>query len=209
MGKWLVALAAVMVASWGASAMATEEPAFRLVEKSGGFELREYPPYCVAETLVEGSSFESAGNEAFRRLVRYIGGDNRARGKIAMTTPVTQEKGEKIAMTAPVAQEAEGNAFRVAFVMPAAYTLETLPQPNDPRIELRVVPARLVAAWRYSGRWTEARFRDNEQRLRAEMARRGLTAAGAPIIARYDPPFVPWPFRRNEVLVPVRRAPAR
>jgi hypothetical protein len=201
------ALAVLVPIAASPPAMATEEPAYTLVEQDGPFELRQYAPYCVAETVVS-ADFESAGNEAFGRLVRYIGGNNRARGKIAMTAPVTQERGQKIAMTAPVAQEAAGDAFRVAFVMPAGSTLETLPEPADPRIELKQVPGRLIAAWRYSGRWTEDRFRDNERRLREELVRRGLAAAGEPIIARYNAPFVPWPLRRNEVMIPVRRSTA-
>jgi len=42
-------------------------------------------------------------------------------------------------------------AFRVTFAMPAGYTLETLPEPEDPRVKLEVVPAHDVAAIRFSG----------------------------------------------------------
>jgi hypothetical protein len=55
----------------------------------------------------------------------------------------------------------------------------------------------------YSGRSSEAAHRKNEEALRAELARRNLTAAGDPITAQYDAPFIPGPFRRNEVLIPV------
>ena len=39
----------------------------------------------------------------------------------------------------------------------------------------------------------------------AELATRKLAVAGEPITAQYDAPFVPGPFRRNEVLIPVAR----
>jgi hypothetical protein len=185
-------------------AMALEEPAYKVIEQDGAFELRDYAAYFVAETRVE-AIFTEAGNEAFRRLFSYISGDNAAQEKIAMTAPVTQEKGEKIAMTVPVTQVAEGDSYRVAFVVPSKYTAATVPVPTDPRVDIRAVPAARVAAWRYSGRWTQERYDGMEQQLRAAMAARGLTAAGPPVLARYNPPFMPWFMRRNEVLIPVTR----
>jgi hypothetical protein len=189
--------------------MAIEEPPYRVLEHDGAFELREYSPELVAETRVQ-SDFDGAGNEGFRRLLRYISGNNRSGGKIAMTAPVLQtpasEAGQKIAMTAPVTQAADGPDYRVAFVMPAGFTRATLPVPLDPAIEIREIPARLLAVWRYSGRWTESRYREMEQALRSALASRGLRATGTPVFARYDAPFIPWPLRRNEVLIPVDKA---
>jgi hypothetical protein len=201
---WLATAAALLASS---SAMAIEEPSFRVLEQDGAFELREYAPYVVAETRVK-SDFESAGNAAFQRLFRYISGQNVAQEKIAMTAPVTQSRsetrGEKIAMTAPVTQVAAGDGYRVAFTLPSSYTRETAPTPLDKTIEIRAVPAQLVASWRYSGRWTESKYRESEARLREQMAKRDLEASGEPTLARYNPPFTPWFMRRNEVLVPVK-----
>jgi hypothetical protein len=197
-------------------AMAIEEPPFRVVERDGAYELREYAPYLLAETRVE-APFLDAGNIAFGRLFRYISGNNLGQQKIAMTAPVTQApaadargggRGEKIAMTAPVNQVADGDAFLVGFVVPAKYTRETVPQPLDPAVKIRQVPAQLTASWRYAGRWTEANFQSALGELRAALEARGLAIAGEPVIARYNPPFMPTFLRRNEVLVPVRRAGA-
>ena len=182
-------------------AMAIEEPRYQVIEQDGAFELRDYAAYLVAETRVE-ASFTEAGSEAFRRLFRYISGDNAAQQKIAMTAPVTQGKGEKIAMTAPVTQVADADGYRVAFVVPSRYSASTVPKPLDPRIEIRAVPARRVAVWRYSGRWTQERYDQMERQLREAIAARGLSVDGPPVLARYDPPFMPWFMRRNEVLIP-------
>jgi hypothetical protein len=205
------AFAAVVAVLASSTAMAIEEPTFRVLTQDGAFELREYSAYVVAETRVE-ASFTSAGNIAFQRLFRYISGNNVSQQKIAMTAPVTQsrgEKGEKIAMTAPVSQVADGAAYRVAFTLPTQYTLKTAPKPLDPTIEIREVPARLIACWRYSGRWTDANYRENEQQLRAAIKARGLVARGDAILARYNPPFTPWFLRRNEVLIPVAQPTRR
>jgi len=207
--RWLATAAALLATS---TAMAIEEPRFRVLEQDGSFELREYAPYLVAETRVE-ADFERAGNIAFQRLFRYISGNNTTQQKIAMTAPVTQsrseDKGEKIAMTAPVAQQADGTGYRVAFIVPAKYTLDTVPQPSDPAVRIRAVQAKLTASWRYSGRWTTANYQEHEAELRRAIEARGLKATGEPILARYNPPFVPSFLRRNEVLIPVERKTGR
>jgi hypothetical protein len=200
--------AAVLAALAPATTMATEETPFRTLEQDGSFELREYSAHVVAETRVE-SDFSTAGNIAFQRLFRYISGNNTTQRKVAMTAPVTQSRGEKIAMTAPVSRVADGTAYRIAFTLPASYTGSTAPKPLDPTVQIRAVPAQLIACWRYSGLWSEDNYRDNKARLRESIKARGLVIRGEPILARYNPPFTPWFMRRNEVLIAVSAATAR
>jgi hypothetical protein len=199
-------VAAVIIVSGVFPAMAIEEAAYTVVKSAGSFELRDYAPHIIAETVVEGS-LEDAGSTAFRRLFRYISGDNRSRGKIAMTAPVSQEsKGEKIAMTAPVGQQAVGGKWSVSFTMPSSYTLETLPLPDDASVTIRQVPARRMAVVRYSGTWSEKNYLRYRGELEAWMRENRLTAAGEPVWARYNPPFTLWFLRRNEILIPVTPA---
>lgn len=185
--------------------MAIEEAKYAVLEQDGDFELRQYEPHIVVETYVEGD-FSKVGNVAFRRLYGYISGNNRKKTEIAMTAPVTQEADlEKIAMTAPVGQEQAGGRWRITFVMPAGHTMETLPEPLDPEVALREEPGRLMAAIRYSGTWSKTRYMEREVKLREWIETRGLEEVGEPIFARYNPPFIPWFLRRNEVLLQVRR----
>jgi len=185
-------------------ARAVEQARYEVERADGAFELRRYPPRVVAEVRLEGS-FEDVGNDAFRLLAAYIGGANRATQSVAMTAPVTQEgPSEKISMTAPVTQESDGARYRICFVMPARYALADLPEPTDPRVVLREEPARAMAAVRYRGFWTESRYREHLEKLRAWLAAEGLVESGAPPVwARYDPPFMLWFLRRNEVLIEV------
>lgn len=183
--------------------MAVEEAKYTLVEKDGDFEIRDYAPQIVAETLVEGEP-EDAGSQAFRRLFRYITGNNRTESKIAMTAPVSQEPaGQEIAMTAPVGQQAVGDSWAVSFMMPASYDLASLPEPLDPSVYLRELPARRMAVVRYSGSWSRQSYREQLARLGEWLARRKLQPAGEPVWARYDAPFKPWFLRRNEILYPL------
>ena len=183
--------------------MAIEEAAYKVLKIADKFEIREYAPHILAETIVDGD-LEEAGNKAFRRLFNYISGANRSRSKVAMTAPVSQEKaGEKISMTAPVVQQPARDKWAVSFTMPASYTLETLPTPDDSTITLRLVPARRMAAVRYSGFWSEKNYLQNRSGLEAWIREQGLTAAGDPVWARYNPPFTLWFLRRNEILIPL------
>jgi hypothetical protein len=184
--------------------MAVENADYQVAAVHGDLEIRLYAPQILAETTVD-SDFDGAGNQAFQRLFNYISGANRAQSKIAMTAPVSQEAApQKIAMTAPVVQEAAGGTWRVSFLVPSSFTWDTVPEPVDPRVRLRKVPERTIAALRFSGTWGEQRFRDHESKLRTLLAKQGLKADGEPIFARYNPPFTPWFMRRNEVLIPIR-----
>jgi len=205
-------LAAAGLITGATTAMAIEEAPYTVVEQAGPFELRDYAPHILAETVVDGT-LEAAGNRAFSRLFRYISGANRSRGKVAMTAPVSQERRpEKIAMTAPVAQQRVRDQWAVSFMMPAGYTLATLPVPDDPLVTLRLVPARRMAAVRYSGFWSEKNYLRHKTALEGWLREKKLVAAGDPVWARYNPPFTPWFWRRNEILIPVadfvpRKAP--
>jgi SOUL heme-binding protein len=199
----LRALPAVLLLLAGEAAMAIEEPRYTVTQSYGDIELRDYSPYLVAETVVEGD-FDAAGNEGFRRLFRYIAGDNRASAEISMTAPVAQQPvREKIAMTVPVAQVPEATGHRVSFVVPSKYSIATAPKPLDPRVQVREIAAQRVAVVRFSGFWTDRRYREEKARLLAFLAERGLAAGGEPQVARYNAPYVPPFLRRNEILIPL------
>jgi hypothetical protein len=195
---------AVMVTIIGAiDTMAIEEAKYKVLEKDNRFEIRDYAPHILAETIAEGD-LEEAGNKAFNRLFRYISGDNRSRKQVAMTAPLSkQPMGEKIKMTAPVGQRRVQDKWAVSFMMPASYTIETLPEPEDRNITLRQVPARRMASVRYSGFWSEKRYLKYKSELLSWIQERGHTKVGNPIWARYNPPFTPWFLRRNEILIPI------
>ena len=181
--------------------MAVEEAEYNVSVKQDRFEVRRYTPSIVAEVIVNGD-FENASNTAFRKLFNYISGDNIPRDKIAMTAPVSQKpEPEKIAMTSPVGQRASGQGWAVSFMMPATYTMETIPEPVDPSVVLREVPAYSAAVIRYSGRWSEKSYLKHLALLSEWIEKSGLMASGEPVWARYNAPFTPWFMRRNEILI--------
>ena len=162
-------------------AQAIEEPAYAVVKSYDAFEVRQYNPYLVAETVVPGPA-EEAGNQGFKILADYIFGNNRGEKKIAMTAPVSQTPVPvKLAMTAPVSQAPVPGGFVVQFT------------------KLREVPATSVAVLRYAGGWSQATYEENLEKLRQSVGKAGLATVGEPILSRYNSPFSLPFMRRNEI----------
>jgi hypothetical protein len=187
----------------GTDAMAVEEPAFRTIARDGDFDIRDYPALVVAEVSVSGDQQEAA-SRGFRLLASYIFGANKRRQGIAMTAPVAQApSSETIAMTAPVAQSRSGGEWTVRFTMPSAYSLQTLPAPNDPRVRLRVTAPARFAVLKFSGLAGADAVAAKTAALEGFVRSRRLRIVGPVWLAQYDPPWTLWFMRRNEVMVPV------
>jgi hypothetical protein len=186
---------------------AVQEPDYEVVRKLGDIEVRRYAAYTVAEVLVTGSVDEAA-NSAFPILAGYIFGKNKGDRTLAMTTPVTQTVAPiQFAMTAPVTQVATPGGFVVQFVLPKGVTVESAPEPTDPRVQLREVPARTIAAIRYSGFWTASNYGQHLATLTAALKAVALRWSGEPAFSRYNAPWTPWFLRRNEIWLPVLMSP--
>lgn len=185
----------------------SEEPAFTVITSEKAFELRDYGPMIVAEVTHTGDR-RRASSRSFRRLAAYIFGQDRPEGgeKIAMTSPVIQDRvdqNQKIAMTSPVMQEETAtDSWRMRFVMPAKFTMDTLPAAPDD-ITITKVPARRLATVKFNGYGSARDLSQMEEFLSEWIAKEGLTPKGDFEYAFYDAPMVPGPMRRNEVMIEV------
>jgi hypothetical protein len=202
------ALVSLVITTSPASAITADEPSHMVVSEDGAIQIRDYDPMILAEVDVRGN-LSGAGNSGFRPLANYIFGGNQARdggnAEIAMTTPVTQTRSQEIAMTTPVTQsQSEPGQWRVAFVMPPEWTIESLPIPEDANVTLREQPARRMAVIRFSGGARDSRFAEKENELRIYLNEQNLEIVGEAVFARYDPPWIPTPFRRNEVMLEIK-----
>ena len=91
----------------------------------------------------------------------------------------------------------------VRFTMPSAYSLETLPEPDNPKVQLRAVaPARFAVA-RFSGLADKKSVDAKTAELEGFVTAHGLHAIGPASLAQYNPPWNLWFMRRNEVMIPV------
>jgi hypothetical protein len=171
--------------------------------KENQIETREYRGYIQAEVKVRESNYKSAIEAGFDILAGYIFGNNISQQKVDMTTPVKVNRSEKIAMTTPVTVKGD-DEFTVAFIMPSAFTLETLPVPRDESIRFVAVPAHRMASIRFSGYFNQGNIENNKKRLREWMVENDLEGEGDFIIAGYNPPWIPWFLARNEVMIKIK-----
>ena len=73
-----ISITVVFIITGVMDSMALEEAKYKVVEKDNRFEIRDYAPHVLAETIVEGN-LEEAGKKAFIRLFRYISGEIQSR----------------------------------------------------------------------------------------------------------------------------------
>jgi hypothetical protein len=219
---WLIPIVAIGLAFllwqlWLTLLIGVREPAYKVVAKKEGYEVRKIQSYLTAHVDVIGS-YDKTINEGFKILYAYISGNNHTRACMTMKLPMLHEvcqKGQSIPMMAPViidegekpasikGSAAAPEIYRITFVLPQGYSLATVPQPRDQRIMLEEEPAKTVAV--YPFRWYPTQERVEEQRaLFATMLKRDKVCVRSAIsLARYNPPFVLPLFMRNELMVAV------
>jgi hypothetical protein len=201
----IVAFALVLVPPL-AKGSGSEGPVYSVVKKDGRVEIRDYQGYITAQVNVS-SDYNGALYSGFMKLFNYISGKNTNRSKISMTVPVTQEQkpvSEKIPMTAPVTSEkVKNNEYVVSFIMPAEYTLVTLPIPEDKNITFKQIEPHRAAVISFSGRMDEALANKKMAELSEWLDKNNMRPKSNFIMAQYDPPWIPGFMRKNEIIVEV------
>ena len=165
--------------------MAAEEVKYTMVSKNKLYEIRKYSDRLVIETETsdQGSSF--------RKLFKYISGDNRDKKEIKMTTPVTQV-------------EKDGN-MTMQFYMPAEFNESNVPDPNNSEVKVLNIKGGYYAAIIYSGRASDGNYIKYKNILEDQLKRDKISIISKPIRATYNSPFTLPMLRRNEVMFKINR----
>ena len=163
-----------------------ETPEYKVLEKDGAFEIRSYESYLTA-AVKETSISEASG---FGVIFDYINGNN--------------SKEEKISMTVPVINELETGSVTTEFVMPRKYSKESLPDPVNPSIKIKRIEERLCASVSFSGSVSNHKVEKYQVKLREWLDEKNLKTVGGFRLARYNPPFYPPTFKRNEILIDIQ-----
>lgn len=158
-------------------------------------EIRRYGVRLAVET-------DNDGDQAFRRLFRYITGANEGEREVAMTVPVETAKPAEIAMTVPV--ELSDERY-MRFFLPSEFTIDNAPVPTDKAVRLIEVPEQTLAALSYTGFGFQGSVDEQKSELLTRVAASNWRAEGAPVAFFYDPPWTIPFLRRNEVLVAVNK----
>jgi len=167
----------------------TEEPNFNVLLSDNYFEIREYDKTVVVETTVE-KDYSEASDEAFRRLFKYISGANLASQKISMTAPVAMQNADSSAsQKSKFFKERSTSGWKMGFVLPSEFDLNTSPKPESDLLVVRSVPAKRVAVASFTGRWKVEKYNEVAQELTAWLDQTNLKISSSPTAAAYDPPW--------------------
>ena len=181
-----------------------EKPDYKVIQSEQNIEIRQYEPMIIAEVEVDGKRVDAIG-DGFRLLADYIFGNNTVQQVISMTAPVQQKENQKIAMTAPVQQQSTGKSWRMSFVMPSKYSMDSLPVPNNNRVRLKEILTKKFVVIEFSGTNSNENVTEHENQLMNYIEANQIKINGSPKYAFYNPPWSLPFLRRNEVMIEINQ----
>lgn len=158
---------------------------YSVVKKYKSFEIRNYEATLFTSVQMNGNKYKQSSSKGFSILAGYIFGEN--------------QKNEKIAMTSPVSMSLD-DSRTMMFMVPKKFNKETLPKPNEPKIEFREEPAKTVAAITFGGWANDEKIAEYKQKLIAALNVEGIKHNNRFYFLGYNPPFEVF-NRKNEIIV--------
>jgi len=158
---------------------------YTVKEKHETFEIRNYEASLFTSVKLSVKEYKEASSKGFSILAGYIFGGN--------------DKNEKIAMTSPVSMSLE-DTTRMMFMVPKKFSKETLPQPNQSKIEFREEPAKTVAAISFGGWANDKKIEQYKKQLTAALDAKGISYTNRFYFLGYNPPYEVL-NRKNEIIV--------
>ena len=164
--------------------MAYEEANYEVTKKNEIYEIRKYSDRLAIEAEIsnQGSSF--------RKLFKYISGDNENNEEIKMTTPVTQI-------------EKKGN-MTMQFYLPSRFNKDNIPSPSNSDVKILNIKGGYYAVIIYSGRASDKNFIKHKNILENELKKDNISILSPPIKATYNRPFTLPLLRRNEAMFEIK-----
>ena len=135
-----------------------------MILKQPDFEIRFYPPSAIASIQSAAKTYKELSGPGFRKLASYIFGNNETSSKIAMTTPVHMDFGER--------------GSSMSFVLPSAFAETTLPKPNDQAITISQTAPEYVAAITFGGFASDNDILKYAEKLKQSLKAKGIETVG-------------------------------
>ena len=173
-----------------------DRPNYEVILEKDIFAIRDYSSLMAVETEVISSRREAAGY-AFRRLFRYISGNNEDNLEISMTSPVVQTLANQN-------DDDSTERWKIRFFLPSNMAEENIPLPTEKGVTVSKLKAQRFASVSFRGAQGDKNIEENTAKLKSFISQNGYEVSGRPIYAFYDPPFIPWFLRDNEILLPVK-----
>lgn len=133
-------------------------------------------------------TYDESSSQGFQMLAGYIFGGNEQGQKIAMTSPVSITMNDSVTMM---------------FLVPAEYTLEDMPTPNNTKVKFKKEPGKIMAAISFSGWANDEKIEEYTQQLKSLLEKEGIAHTGDFSFLGYNAPYE-VAIRRNEVVVVIK-----
>lgn len=155
---------------------------YELIQKDGRIEIRQYDDIYLASTK---TSLNESRNSGFSSVFNYISGQN--------------DQEEKISMTTPVVTYEENDLLVTGFYVPSKYPKDKIPKPLEKQVFINNLKKSYYAVIRFRGKWTDKNFNKHDKFLLEYIKENNYEIRSQRLIMRYQPPFIPSFFRRNEI----------
>ncbi len=178
-----------------------ETPPYDIVSKGDNYEVRRYHPqlWVQVDFVVDpATDFNDKESLGFEPIFQYISGANERKQKIPMTAPVVMEQ-----------FAGDSGHRRMAFIMPASEfsTLDQLPKPTDPTVQLVAVDQPLLLACiKFDMELTTKRVTAEEAELRQATKKDNIDLVDERESVRVEDYNTPWTLpwlRRNDLCIPL------
>ncbi len=184
----IIIISQVLLLPATAAARDTEQYTYQVMQEFDHFELRLYEGAIFARTHIDADTYRRGSGNGFRTLASYIFGGN--------------DRGESIAMTSPVVMSWD-QGMVMEFMMPASFTLATLPAPRHSGIEIYEKPAVVMAGLSFGGWANDRRIAEKIEELASLLDAQGIEHTGQFQYFGYNPPYQVT-NRRNDIVVEVK-----
>ena len=164
----------------------SETQLYKVIRKEKEFEIRFYPSATMAVITSSAKTYKELGSSGFTKLATYIFGGNKDKKQIAMTSPVHMDISDTISS--------------MSFVMPANYTKDNLPLPNNSEVAIQTSPDEYVAAITFGGFASNENIQKHISILGKSLNENNLPYDGNFRYLGYNPPYQLF-GRRNEIIV--------
>lgn len=157
-------------------------PRYKVVEKKGDYEVREYEATKWASTVVPGMALDQAESQGFMRLFGYISGGNEGSTSIPMTAPV------KNYITPGEGPFCSTN-FTISFFVPPAFQ-ESTPKPTSEEVFFTYEGTVTKYVKQFRGRASQSKVLDESSAFAEILLKDGIAFDKEHYeYCGYDPPF--------------------